>query len=134
MKAISGISGTGSGATVIIVLLLVVVCALAVKSYLKKLSSGCCGAGRDTVKKVPVKDKNKEHYPHSAKMEIYGMTCANCARRVENGLNQIQGVWAKVNLDQKEALVRMKNPVEEKILRQAVKDAGYTVLSVKIVE
>ena len=64
-------------------------------------------------------------------MTIDGMTCSNCVRRVENALNQLDGVWAQVDLSSRKAAVRMKQPLPEDTLRDAVRAAGYIVLSVQ---
>lgn len=115
--------------TAIIVLLLVLICIFSVKSYLKKLRGGCCGAGGDAPqKKVKVEDRNKEHYPYRAVVTIDGMVCANCATRVENALNSMAGVWAKVDLSKKQAEVLSKAPLEEQAVRSAVRKQGYTVM------
>ncbi|MCI7814187.1 MAG: heavy metal-associated domain-containing protein [Lachnospiraceae bacterium] len=116
--------------TVIIILILIMICIIGVKSYAKKLASGCCGASGDQVKKIKVADKNRAHYPYLAEMKLDGMVCGNCAKRVENCLNAIEGVWASVDLGAQSAKVRMKERVEEEKLRNAVNSAGYTVLKV----
>ena len=36
---------------------------LVIRSYRKKLASGCCGASDESVKKNKVADKDKSHYP-----------------------------------------------------------------------
>lgn len=118
--------------TVIIVVLLVVICVFSVKSYMKKLSSGCCGGGdKDSVRKVKVNDRNKAHYPYQVTLTVDGMVCGNCAKRVENALNTLDGVWATVDLGKKEALVRLKEQLPEARLRDAVREAGYTVMKVE---
>ena len=37
---------------------------LVIRSYKKKLASGCCGASDESVKKNKVTDKDKSHYPY----------------------------------------------------------------------
>lgn len=37
---------------------------LVIRSYRKKLVSGCCGASDESVKKNKVADKDKSHYPY----------------------------------------------------------------------
>lgn len=120
-------------ATVIVVVLLVLICAYAVYSYLHKLSrgGGCCGERDAAPKKVKVEDRDKSHYPHTVVIRVDGMTCGNCARRVENALNVLPGTWATVSLEAKNATVLLKEPPQEDILRQAVRDAGYLALSVE---
>ena len=49
--------------TVIICLVLLVIVIFAVRSYLKKLKSGCCGSGGDEVKRVRPADRDVYHYP-----------------------------------------------------------------------
>lgn len=102
-----------------------------VKKYRKKLTSGCCGAGGEgTVKKRRVSDRNKAHYPYTKILKIDGMSCGNCANRVENALNALDGVWASVDLGSQEALVRMKQPMDPELLKNAVRKQGYTVIRI----
>lgn len=92
-----------------------------------KKGSACCGEREEAEAKVRVTDRNKAHYPYEVTMEIGGMTCENCARRVENALNRLDGVWASVRLDSRRARVRCKTAPEEAALREAVRAAGYVV-------
>lgn len=62
---------------------------------------------------------------------IEGMSCSHCKKRVETALNKIDGVNAEVNLENKLAQVTLAKEVEEKILIEAVEDAGYDVTSIK---
>ena len=55
------------------------------------------------------------------------MSCSNCAIRVENSLNSLEGVYARVNLMEAEVDVRMKKELSDSVLKETVKDAGYTV-------
>lgn len=112
-------------ANVIIIMILVVIAIVAVKSYMKKLAHGCCGGGGDAPCRIKVADKNKNNYPYTTLLKIEGMSCQNCAVRIENALNGLQGVWAQVNLANKQAVVRMKQPVEEQELCSLVAKAGY---------
>ena len=89
--------------------------------------SACCGERQETVKKTAVSDRNRSHYPYTVEMQIGGMTCQNCERRVENGLNARDGVWASVKLDTHSAQVLCKEMPDEQVLRQAVREAGYVV-------
>lgn len=116
---------------IILVLILLAIAVYTVISYRKKLTKGCCGAGDGgTIKKVRVKDRNKSHYPYKAVLGVDGMVCANCANRVANALNTLPGVWASVDAGEKRAVIRMKEPLEESVLRKAVNDSGYTALKI----
>ena len=48
-----------------------------------------------------------------------------------NALNSLEGVWAQVDLEKGEALVRMKQEYGNNELKQAVKDAGYVVYKIE---
>ena len=64
-------------------------------------------------------------------MKIGGMTCENCARKVENAINKQDGVWAKVSFLIKPPGVLCKTEPDENALREAVRQAGYVVLGVE---
>lgn len=112
-------------ATLIAIVLLAGFLALGVLSWRRRLTSGCCGAGGDTVKKLRVHDRDPRHYPFEQILDVEGMTCKNCAARVENALNALDGVYAAVNLHARRATVRMKQPLPLETLCGAVERAGY---------
>lgn len=118
---------------IIIPVLLALACIYGVYSYVRKLrqGGGCCGEHEPPVKKVKVADRDKSHYPYETVLTIDGMTCSNCVRRVENALNNLDGVWAQGDLDSRKAIVRTKQVLSEDTLREVVQKAGYLVLSVQ---
>lgn len=113
--------------------ILLLACAALGYSYLRKLRRGesCCASGGEPVKKVRVADRRKENYPHKVLLTLDGMTCANCALRVENALNSLSGIWAEVDLGRKTAVVRSKEPLDLERLCQEVRNAGYLVIHTK---
>ena len=64
-------------------------------------------------------------------MTIEGMTCGHCSARVEKALNAISGVSTVVDLEEKTATISLDSDVSDDILKAAVKDAGYEVISIK---
>ena len=114
---------------VIILVLLIGIIGWAAWRTVRKFrkGGGCCGGHEALPKKTAVRDRNQAHYPYEVTLEIGGMTCENCARRVENALNQLEGVWAAVRINSRCAIVRLKQTPSESELRRAVRDAGYTV-------
>lgn len=116
---------------VILIILLAAIIGYAAWRSVRKLrkGGGCCGE-HEQVSLNAVKDRDKAHYPYRVKLDIGGMTCDNCARRVTNALNALDGTWATVRFDSKTADVRLKNPPDEDALRQAVAGAGYVVIGV----
>ena len=60
-------------------------------------------------------------------LEIEGMTCTACARRVERTLNKVDGVSAYVDFATEKAHLQLSNPVALEVLKTAVESAGYKV-------
>ena len=115
--------------TAIIVAVLIVIAVIAIRSYAKKLTSGCCGGETEHVKKIKVEDKDVSHYVQIGRD---GMNCNRCKARVENTLNSEDGVWAEVDLSQNLATVHMKNNLSELFLRKLVSSAGYIMTTYNV--
>ncbi len=59
-------------------------------------------------------------------LDVTGMTCGGCARRVEQALRQVQGVaQARVDLDARRAHAELAGEVTAERLIDAVRQAGY---------
>lgn len=119
--------------TFIVLGILVVVIILAAGSSLKHMKGqgGCCGGG-DSVEKV--KRKKFAEVFTTKRMLVEGMHCDNCRKKVENTLNSLEHVSAKVNLAQKEATIQLETDVADEILIHAVEKAGYQVASIERIE
>ena len=76
------------------------------------------------------KKKFKNIIGHT-RLQIDGLTCEHCKNRVENALNRLEGVSAKVNLKKKTAVVSMEKEVEDMQLQKAVEQAGYKVIQIR---
>ncbi|NLN83990.1 MAG: heavy metal translocating P-type ATPase [Firmicutes bacterium] len=61
---------------------------------------------------------------------IDGMTCMHCQNSVEKVLNAMEGVNAKVDLEKKTATVEMTTAIDDAVLKTAVEDAGYEVITI----
>ena len=65
-------------------------------------------------------------------MTIEGMMCHHCTGRVEKTLAAIDGVSAvEMSLEGKTATLTLSKEVEDKVLTDAVTEAGYEVVSVQ---
>ena len=64
-------------------------------------------------------------------MKINGMMCGHCSARVEKVLNEIEGVSAEVDLENKQAIIVCDDNISDKALKDAVTDAGYEVISIE---
>ncbi len=60
-------------------------------------------------------------------LDIEGMTCTACARRVEKNLNKLSGVTAYVDFATEKAHLQLSPEVSQQQLTQAVESAGYKV-------
>jgi P-type Cu+ transporter len=65
--------------------------------------------------------------PGLLELEIEGMTCTACARRVEKNLNQVDGVTAYVDFATEKAHLQYAGVIELDVLKKAVESAGYKV-------
>lgn len=113
-----------------ILAVLLMLCAGAAGFCIKRFRSGgccCCGGGERPEKQVKVKDRKKANYPYGAVLNVDGMVCAACARRAENALNRLDGVWARADLEHHQVKVNLKTEPDEQLLREAVSGAGFPV-------
>ncbi|MGE4213421.1 MAG: heavy metal translocating P-type ATPase [Anaerotignaceae bacterium] len=79
---------------------------------------------------IEIKPKEKNKMTEKT-MVIEGMMCAHCTGRVDKALNEIEGVTATVSLDEKSAFVKLSKDVSDEVLKKAVAEAGYEVISIK---
>jgi copper chaperone CopZ len=117
--------------TIIITILLAGVIGLAVFGTVKRIrfGSSCCGEKDPMPARIPVKDKNKKHYPYTYRLKVDGMHCSGCVRKLENAFHKEEGMWVSVNLEKKEALLRSVEETEQRKAGRIVADAGFTLLS-----
>lgn len=112
---------------IIIGILAVIVIFAAVRAV-KHFRSGCCGSGSNTIrlKKALPAPKLGEKV-----MTIEGMHCENCEIRVENALNRLDPVAAKVRRKKKTAVVSYSAEISSQQLKETVEKLGYTVTDIR---
>lgn len=76
-----------------------------------------------------ISEKRKEEKIMTKKVFIDGMMCTHCSGRVEQALNELDGVTAKVNLEEKCATIT--GDVSDDIIIKTITDAGYKVIEIK---
>ena len=65
-------------------------------------------------------------------LNIEGMVCMNCVKHVDKALREIQGIKdVKVSLEDKTAQVQLGEDVPDDVLKAAIEDAGYQVVSIQ---
>ena len=78
------------------------------------------------VRSSPSKTRSTEGDGRSLHLDVSGMTCASCVRRVERALSSVDGVTrARVNLATESAEVDLGRPVALESLVAAVEAVGY---------
>ena len=120
----------GTISTIVIVVILAVILFFAVKNSIPHFrgEGGCCGgSGKEKL----IKPAKLERIIATKVIKIEGMRCENCNRRVQNALNQLDGVNAKVYGDRAEAVVKLGRDVEDIELERAVTGLGYRVISIE---
>ena len=62
---------------------------------------------------------------------VEGMSCGHCEKAVKEALGELKGVNSvSVDLDSKKVVVEGQN-LEDVLMKNAVKEAGYEVLEIK---
>ena len=111
-------------------ILIGIIITLAIFGTVKRIryGSSCCGEREPAPKKIRVKDSNKSNYPFFYILDVDGMHCSNCARRVENSFNKLDGIWAKADVGKKKVELRSKSELSEAHCREILNEAGYTLI------
>lgn len=78
---------------------------------------------------INTRKQEKEEEPMIT-MKIEGMMCQHCQAHVTKALNDLEGVKAEVSLEEKAAYVTTEGEVDKEVLKKAVEDAGYEVVSI----
>ncbi len=91
---------------IIIIVIVVAILYFAVKNSLAhfKGEGACCGGGG---KGKPIKPKKLDKVIATRVVGIEGMVCDHCSLRVQNALNSVDGINAKVKLSRGTAIVKL---------------------------
>ena len=79
----------------------------------------------------PSFEKERQNITMHKVLEIQGMMCGHCAGHVARALQSIPGVKATVDLTHKTATVEAANAVDDQVLIEAVRNAGYEVTAIR---
>ena len=113
----------------IIVGIIAVIVLIAVLRAMKHFKGGgCCGSGGNTIR-----DKKSLNAPKLGEktMIVEGMHCENCEIRVENALNRLENVAAKVSWKKGTAIVSYSAEVSDELLKSTVEKMGYKVTEIR---
>lgn len=117
---------------IIVILLLVMLVGSAVTYIIRAKRSGVkcigCPAGGSCPGSAGIPKKKLDGPVIGKKtIRISGMHCQNCVNSVTNALNALDGVSAKVSLNDASAEVVFDRETEESSLKQAVEGVGFKV-------
>ena len=87
-----------------------------------KGNGGCCGGTVGIVRK-----KKLSHIAYRKTFHVEGMHCNNCKNRVEEAVDELDGVAGKVNLKKGELLISYQNEVDDQKIIASIEKAGYRV-------
>ena len=109
----------------IIIAILVVALFFGIRATVKHFArkGGCCGSADYKPKK---KKLSKVLYQKNFKVE--GMHCEHCKARVEEAVNDIQGVSGSVNLKKGILTVSYAEDVDDELIKSKIERVGYKVL------
>ncbi len=112
------------------VLIIAVILFLAIKYSIPHFrgEGGCCGGG-STHKAV--KPKRIKNVIARKIITIEGMRCANCYMRVQNALNSIDGINAKVIGSRDQAVVKLGRDISDEEIKKVITDLGYSIVSME---
>ncbi len=116
--------------TAIIIILLSLICVFSIKSYMKKLAHGCCGTGTDEKQQPDIPSSSPSEYTHQYIVQIGGMTCKNCAMRIQNAFTR-KGLHTVVDHKSGIATIHADAAVSDFAIRQTIIGLGYSVETIK---
>ena len=97
-----------------------------VQKFRGNAKSSCCGTPEvKAVRKVD--DTDESHYPFRYLLTVDGMKCSGCASNVENSLDNLDEVWARVNLGRREARVLTKKEYKREDFEEALAKTAYKI-------
>lgn len=113
---------------VLIVVIIAIILFFAIKNSIShfKGEGACCGGG--SKKGILIKPKKLDKIIEVRKIGIKGMHCENCSRRVQNALNSIDGINAKVKLSREVAIIKLGKEIDNKMIEKTITDLGYEVI------
>lgn len=109
---------------IIFLIILIILSAIIMTVRKFRRGGGCCGEHEAEIR-IRRKKFSRKDYPFRTELRIQGMTCINCARRVETALNELDGIQARVDLNSGKAKIFSATPPDEALLCSVIAKAGY---------
>ena len=115
---------------IIIIVIVAVILFFAIRSSIPhfKGEGACCGGGG---KGKPIKPKKLDKVIATRVVGIEGMVCDHCSLRVQNALNSVDGINAKVKLSRGTAIVKLGKEISDAEITKIIENAGYKVKGIE---
>ena len=115
---------------IIIIVIVAVILFFAIRSSIPhfKCEGACCGGGG---KGKPIKPKKLDKVIATRVVGIEGMVCDHCSLRVQNALNSVDGINAKVKLSRGTAIVKLGKEISDAEITEIIENAGYKVKGIE---
>lgn len=115
-------------AAVIIAAAVFIIIGLCLYSFIGRMTGkkSCCGE-----KPPKVKPKKLNAPLGSITVRVGGMRCESCRRTLMAKLNGLDGISAKVSLENNTAVIFYERPVSDAEITEAVESVGFDVLEIR---
>ncbi|MCR5215230.1 MAG: heavy-metal-associated domain-containing protein [Eubacterium sp.] len=107
---------------IVVILIVILLVFVIIFPMIKKIANRetCCGTKRE---KTP--RKHLSHVAGQYVLTIEGMRCSNCQRQVTNAINAIDGLSAKVSLENNEAIVSYEDKPRKEEAIEAIQKLDF---------
>jgi len=118
-----------NASTVIASVFLILILIPAIRGCITHLKGegSCCGGTRQKPSSKKLQDPVLAKY----RIEIEGMHCDHCSTRIQNELNRLDGISAKVSHTRKNAVVLCSREISPDRLKECIENLSYTVTGIK---
>lgn len=113
---------------VIIAAAIAIIIGLCLYSFIRRMTGrkSCCGE-----KPPRIKAKKLNSTLGSLTVRVGGMRCESCRRTLMTKLNGLDGISAKVSLENNTAVILYERSVSDEEIALAVESAGFEVLEIQ---
>ena len=109
---------------IIVIVVIAIIMAFALKGTIKhfKGEGACCGGGHHELK---IEAKPLDHVVDTLTLKVDDIHCENCAIRIANALNRLDGINANVNVKHKEVMIQSDHPLDATMVVERIERLGY---------
>lgn len=109
---------------IIVIVVNAIIMAFALKGTIKhfKGEGACCGGSHSELK---VEAKPLDRVVDTLTLKVEDIHCENCATRIANALNRMDGINARVNVKHKEVLVQSDHKLDQTMVVDRIERLGY---------